>query len=44
MQVISLAQSRFAPEIPFIKKVIEQLIEKQYLQRTENADELAYLA
>jgi len=43
-EVISQSRPRFNPEIAFIKKIIEQLIEKQYLQRTENPDEYNYLA
>uniref|UniRef100_A0A915JB78 Cullin family profile domain-containing protein n=1 Tax=Romanomermis culicivorax TaxID=13658 RepID=A0A915JB78_ROMCU len=42
--VINQSRARFSPEISFMKKVIEQLIDKQYLQRTDNADEYAYLA
>ncbi|VDO98059.1 unnamed protein product [Soboliphyme baturini] len=43
-EVIQQARPRFVPEVHLIKKVIEQLIEKQYLKRTENSDEYAYLA
>jgi len=44
LQVITQSRTRFTPEVPFIKRTIEQLIEKQFLQRAENADEYAYLA
>lgn len=34
-EVIEMAKSRFAPSIPMIKKMIEQLIDKQYLERAD---------
>lgn len=44
-QVISQARARFAPNIPMIKKCIEALIDKQYLERTANStDEYSYVA
>ncbi|XP_065839949.1 cullin-2-like [Oscarella lobularis] len=44
-EVISLARSRFSPSISSIKKSIESLIEKQYLERREDSkDEYNYLA
>lgn len=44
-EVISQAKARFAPNIAMIKKCIEALIDKQYLQRTETAsDEYSYIA
>eukprot|EP00118_Oscarella_pearsei_P017044 m.167647 g.167647 ORF g.167647 m.167647 type:complete len:744 (+) comp38937_c0_seq3:170-2401(+) len=44
-EVISQAQSRFSPSISSIKKSIESLIEKQYLERKEDSkDEYNYLA
>jgi len=45
LQVISQAKSRFAPNIAMIKKCIEALIDKQYLERTQTAtDEYSYIA
>ncbi|CAG8783099.1 16497_t:CDS:2, partial [Racocetra fulgida] len=32
-EVINQAKSRFNPSMPMIKKCIEQLLEKQYIQR-----------
>ncbi|WAQ93638.1 CUL2-like protein [Mya arenaria] len=44
-EVISQAKSRFAPNVAMIKKCIEALIDKQYLERTQNAtDEYSYIA
>ncbi|XP_076032202.1 cullin 2 [Oratosquilla oratoria] len=44
-EVISQARARFAPQIPMIKKCIELLIDKQYLERTPNStDEYSYVA
>lgn len=44
-QVISQSRARFAPQIPMIKKCIELLIDKQYLERTPNStDEYSYVA
>lgn len=44
-EVISQAKSRFAPSVPMIKKCIEALIDKQYLERTQNSsDEYSYVA
>uniref|UniRef100_A0A5S6QKD0 Cullin-5 n=1 Tax=Trichuris muris TaxID=70415 RepID=A0A5S6QKD0_TRIMR len=43
-EVVSAARVRFLPDIPFVKQTIENLIEKNYLKRTENAEEYAYLA
>jgi len=44
-QTIREASSRFAPSIPMIKKVIEGLIEKAYVERDENNhDEYLYMA
>lgn len=35
----------FAPSIPMIKKCIESLIDKQYIERTQNSgDEYSYVA
>ncbi|KAL9126232.1 MAG: hypothetical protein Q9217_004692 [Psora testacea] len=42
-ETISQIKSRFTPKIPDIKKSIDQLIEKEYLERLED-DELGYLA
>jgi len=44
-EVISQSRARFAPSIPMIKKCIEALIDKQYLERTPNStDEYSYVA
>jgi len=42
-ETISQIKARFTPKIPDIKKSIDQLIEKEYLERIEG-DELGYLA
>lgn len=42
-ETISQIKSRFAPKISDIKKSIDQLIEKEYLERLEG-EELGYLA
>ncbi|XP_063964684.1 cullin-2-like [Lytechinus pictus] len=43
-EVISQARARFSPSVSMIKKCIEALIDKQYLERTLKADEYAYVA
>ncbi|KAL3832004.1 hypothetical protein ACJMK2_023688 [Sinanodonta woodiana] len=43
-EVISQARSRFFPNVSMIKKCIEALIDKQYLERTQNSDEYSYVA
>lgn len=40
---IDQIKSRFVPKIPDIKKCIEILLEKEYLERLDD-DELGYLA
>ncbi|KAL8920208.1 MAG: hypothetical protein Q9208_006373 [Pyrenodesmia sp. 3 TL-2023] len=42
-ETISQIKSRFQPKIPDIKKSIDQLIEKEYLERLED-DDLGYVA
>ncbi|XP_023933316.1 cullin-2 [Lingula anatina] len=44
-EVISQSKARFAPSIGMIKKCIEALIDKQYIERTQNStDEYSYVA
>nr|XP_022308611.1 LOW QUALITY PROTEIN: cullin-2-like [Crassostrea virginica] len=44
-EVISQSRARFAPSVPMIKKCIESLIDKSYLERTANSsDEYSYIA
>jgi cullin 2 len=42
-EVINQSKQRFSPSINIIKKSIEILIDKQYLERTSN-DEYSYIA
>ena len=44
-EVLSQSKARFAPTISIIKKCIEMLIDKQYIERTANStDEYSYVA
>ncbi|KHJ80995.1 hypothetical protein OESDEN_19323 [Oesophagostomum dentatum] len=43
-EVVEQTRSRFTPDVAFIKKSIEDLIEKLYIQRTDQNDEYQYLA
>lgn len=44
-EVITLTKSHFSPSVPMIKKCIDMLIEKQYLEKKDDAfDEYKYLA
>jgi cullin 2 len=43
-EVINQAKQRFYPSISLIKKCIEILIDKQYIERTKNKDEYSYIA
>lgn len=43
-EVINQAKSRFTPSIQMIKKAIESLIEKQYVERLSSNDEYTYIA
>jgi len=44
-EVLSQSKSRFVPSISIIKKCIEMLIDKQYIERTANStDEYSYMA
>ena len=42
-ETIQQIKSRFTPKIPDIKKSIDQLIDKEYLERLDD-DEMGYLA
>lgn len=44
-QILLQSKVSFAPSIPMIKKCIESLIDKQYIERTQNSgDEYSYVA
>lgn len=44
-QVLSLSKVSFTPNIAMIKKCVESLIDKQYIERTANSgDEYSYMA
>ncbi|KRZ70599.1 Cullin-2 [Trichinella papuae] len=43
-EVMGQCVGRFVPEVQMIKQAIESVIEKNFLRRTDNADEYAYLA
>lgn len=44
-EVISLISTRFSPKIPDIKKAIDTLLEKEYMERVEGTrDTFAYVA
>jgi cullin 2 len=45
LQVVRQSISRFKPDVPMIKKSIESLIDKQYIERTPTTrDEYVYIA
>lgn len=45
VQVINQSKARFNPSISMIKKCIEVLIDKQYIERSQtSADEYSYVA
>ena len=41
-EVIQQLTSRFSPDVTMVKKRIESLIEREYLDRVEDADRPAY--
>merc|ERR1712117_937922 len=44
-EVLGQSKARFAPSVSIIKKCIEMLIDKQYIERTQNStDEYSYVA
>lgn len=43
-ETINQIKSRFSPNVKDIKKCIEILLEKEYLERLEDGDEIGYLA
>ncbi len=43
-EVINQSKQRFNPSISLIKKCIETLIDKQYIERTKTKDEYSYIA
>ena len=44
-EIIVQSKSRFVPNLPMVKKCIEQLIEKQYLERSsDNKERYLYIA
>uniref|UniRef100_A0A0N5CCP2 CULLIN_2 domain-containing protein n=1 Tax=Strongyloides papillosus TaxID=174720 RepID=A0A0N5CCP2_STREA len=43
-EIISQTRSRFVPDMSFIKRNIESLIDKMYLKRADTKDEYHYLA
>jgi hypothetical protein len=36
-EVIDQCKGRFTPNVPMIKKCIEQLLDKQYIERADNS-------
>lgn len=44
-EVIQQSKNRFTPSVTMIKKCVETLMDKQYLERTPNtSDEYSYIA
>jgi DNA-binding PadR family transcriptional regulator len=43
-EILHLSKSQFAPSIQLIKKCIETLLDKQYIERTDQRDTYRYVA
>lgn len=43
-EVINQSKQRFIPNVSMVKKAIDSLIEKQYIDRFDKGDEYYYMA